>query len=115
MNENSKYRIIAAVLLVLFLSFQGARMFCYHTHTFGNTVISHSHPFNNPDRQHSNSELEAFAMIAMSSLTDDSSSEPLMPVAAVVPVERAAGKCGSTRLGFVHALKGRDPPAFTAI
>ena len=46
-------------------------MLCFHTHVYGNVVVSHSHPFNNPDRQHSTSELISLAVVAQNMLTDN--------------------------------------------
>lgn len=112
MRVQPKYRVIASVLLFLFLSFQGGRMMCYHTHVFGNTVISHSHPFNNPDRSHTVAELEAFALIGATALTDNSASAPEMPFVAVCHIEKTVVVCSTVCTGFRHSLCGRAPPAF---
>lgn len=69
MSKNTP-RVIASLFLLLFLSFQSGRMFCYHTHVFGDRVISHSHPFNNPESQHTVSGIEAISVITSSALTD---------------------------------------------
>ena len=106
-----KYRVVASALLLLFLTFQGGRMMCFHTHVLGNTVISHSHPFNNPDRPHTTAELEAFAIIGSSVLTDNSAITPEMPVAPVVSIEEPVIAGSSSCIGFCCPLNGRDPPA----
>lgn len=103
-------RVIGAFLLLLFLSFQGGRSLCYHTHIFGNRIVSHSHPFNNPDRQHTAEELISLAQIGLTSLTDELASSaveaPSLPATDLIgcfEVSRIA-------LGYSHLSAGRDPP-----
>ena len=99
------------MLLLLFLSFQGGRSLCYHTHIFGNKIVSHSHPFNNPDRQHSADELVSLAQIAASSLTDEISSD--YDAAPAVFVIDVFGDVTVSRLdlGYRQPSSGRAPPA----
>lgn len=110
-----KRSLIATLLLVLFLSFQGGRMFCYHTHVFGNSVISHSHPFNNAERQHSSSELESLAIITADLMTDNSTVIPDLPSPSFDGRKFITVAEEHTNKGFSHSLKGRSPPFFHVI
>ncbi len=107
---DKKRSILASLLLVLFLSFQGGRMLCYHTHVFGNNVITHSHPFNNPDRQHSAAELESFAIITTGLLTDNSADKPELPLPSFEDVSVSIIITSHTSKGYHHTTDGRAPP-----
>ena len=105
-----KRSLIATLLLVLFMSFQGGRMLCYHTHVFGNSVISHSHPFNNTERQHTSFELESLAVITADLMTDNSTVIPELPLPSFGDGSLIKIITGHTVKGFSHSLKGRSPP-----
>ena len=108
--SDRKHTIFAVLLLGLFLSFQGGRMLCYHTHVFGNVIVSHSHPFNNPDRQHSASELESLSIIAASLLTDNSTAVPELPMISCENISYKTPAVQKAAHGHSHSLKNRAPP-----
>ncbi|MDE5554435.1 MAG: hypothetical protein K2J10_04550 [Muribaculaceae bacterium] len=100
------------MLLLLFLSFQGGRSLCYHTHIFGDKIISHSHPFNNPDRQHSSEELISIAQIGITSMTDDvpvlDNLSPLLLSASIITIRVNH----QSFTGYYQPILGRAPPTF---
>ncbi len=108
--RGNKARIAATMLLVLFLSFQGGRMLCYHTHIIGETIISHSHPFNNPDRQHSQTELESLAILSACQLGDESVIVDA-PQSSWIETELSAPRCSAqVANGVTGDVQGRAPP-----
>ena len=113
--SNRKMRIIATMLLLLFLSFQGGRSLFYHTHIFGDRIISHSHPFNNPDRQHSADELVSIAQLSISAMTDDIPtslvSTPFRLLSSIV--ESVIKQFPDT--DYRRLLPGRAPPEFHTV
>lgn len=85
-------------------------MFCYHTHIFGDRIISHSHPFNNPDYHHTVTEIEALEIISTSALTDCISEVPELvspdTYIIIVPATIVAGLVDSTE----RTTAERAPP-----
>ncbi len=85
-------------------------MFCYHTHVFGDRIISHSHPFNNPDCQHTVAEIEAITVIATTALTDLIADVPeLVSPDTYIIIESGAVITGPDDSN-AHTAEGRAPP-----
>lgn len=110
--SNNKSRVIAALLLLLFLSFQGGRSLCYHTHIFGDKIISHSHPFNNPNRQHNSEELISIAQIGLASMTDNvTPTDIIAPFLSVVSILIIHDNQRPV-VTYHRPIHGRAPPTF---
>lgn len=111
MNDNKKNRLIAFLLLLLFLSFQGGRTLCYHTHVFGNVVVSHSHPLNGHNSNHTAEELISIASVSLSMLTDDSAAKPELSAPEVLTIDLTTRVTVGSFDSFDASISGRDPPA----
>lgn len=110
-NDNNKNRLIASLLLLLFLTFQSGRTLCYHTHVFGNVVVSHSHPLNGHNGHHSAEELISIASVSLSMLTDDSAAKPELSAPDVLAIDLTARVTVASFEAFDSSVTGRDPPA----
>lgn len=110
MNDNQKNRLTAFLLLLLFLSFQGGRMLFFHTHVFGNVIVSHSHPLCGNNSHHTPEELISIASISNCVLTDNSAPEPELSVPDIFVMDVI--ECENLWIfqSFDSTLKGRDPP-----
>lgn len=108
--KNTYRRALAVLLLMLFMGFQGSRMLCYHTHIFGRTVISHSHPFNNPDRQHTPQEIASLAAFDALSF-DDEIADIRLPMLQLCLIGYVESIYEAVVVNGLHGcLSGRAPP-----
>ncbi|MBR1963664.1 MAG: hypothetical protein IKA19_03050 [Muribaculaceae bacterium] len=64
MRENKVLRIVSALLLTLFLSYQAGISFFTHTHTINGVVIVHSHPYTGDSHIHSDAQIYALSQIS---------------------------------------------------
>lgn len=64
MRENKALRIVSALLLTLFLSYQAGISFFTHTHTINGVVIVHSHPYTGDSHIHSDAQIYALSQIS---------------------------------------------------
>lgn len=107
-KKGTKKQLWAILLLLLFVSFQAGRTMFYHTHVYGNVIISHSHPFSsNP---HTVSDLQSIAALDMSAVTDDINPDIDLPSPFEFESKLYTSKTCSLISGYACLNQGRDPP-----
>jgi len=107
-STSQKTHLQAVMLLVLFLSFQAGRMLCYHTHVYGNVVVSHSHPF--AHNQHNEAGLLSIASIDFTSVTDEIIEAIELPIPPSYHICINQGEASATLSGYHCNISSRAPP-----
>lgn len=61
--KNKVKSILSHLLLILFISYYGSITLFWHSHHLGNTIIVHSHPFNNAQHSHTTAQYDLIKVL----------------------------------------------------
>jgi len=112
MRERTR-KILAALLLALFVAFVGANTLCTHTHIGPQGMVTHSHPYL-PSGHHSHSAAQFDTLAALNALNFESfDPTPDCLPAAGYSTGLPAGHYDCLLPSDMHATPARrGPPAF---
>lgn len=107
------HRLIAAMLLALFVTFIGGNTLCVHTHVGPKGIVTHSHPYL-PSSQHSHTASQFDSLAAVNSLSFDNSDAPAAIAGASPAVCRLEAPSVQLTWNTVFAATPdrRGPPAY---
>lgn len=106
--KGKKTQVWVTILLLLFVSFQAQRMMFFHTHVYGNVIVSHSHPFST--NQHTGSDLQSIAALDMVVMIDDINPDIELPLPIEFRISTCIHSTCNIRTGYLCLNQGRDPP-----
>lgn len=107
-TKGKKTQLWTIMLLLLFVSFQAGRMMFFHTHVYGNVIVSHSHPFST--NQHTGSDLQSIAALDMVAVTDDINPDIELPTPIEFRIQNCTNGTSNIKAGYLCLNQGRDPP-----